>query len=107
MDKSGEFAAGSLISLVDASVQLAPVPMLAVNGRGQMVCANAPWRELTGMPLEPPDPADTDFWLEPLDGPSRRRFHEALERTRSTRRSETVDIEMTVPTGRRWTRWWL
>jgi diguanylate cyclase (GGDEF)-like protein len=112
MDRTEQNEAGSLRPVVEASIQLAPVAMLAVTGDGRMVSANASWWDLTGTGTgaEAGSGAATGgptAWLDLLDPANRRRVLEALQRTRTTGRSETVDLEMMVPAGRRWTRWWL
>ena len=104
MGSAGDSVQGSLASLLDTSLQLAPVAMVAADEHGRLLTANAQWRTLTGIPAERQDPDD---WMEPLERSSRRRFVEAMERTRTNGRSESIDLELIGPAGRRWTRWWL
>ena len=104
MGVAGESVPGSLISLLDTSLQLAPVAMVAADDQGRLVSSNPQWRTLTGVSADSGDP---EAWLEPVERASRRRLVEAMDRTRTTGRAETVDLELIGPSGRRWTRWWL
>lgn len=104
MGIAGDSVQGSLASLLDPSLQLAPVAMVATDEHGRLVTSNSQWRALTGAFTDHRVPDD---WLEPLERSSRRRLVEAIERIRTTGRAETIDLEMIGPGGRRWTRWWL
>ena len=84
MGIAGDSVQGSLASLLDISLQLAPVAMVAADEHGRLVTSNSQWRALTGVS---PDNRDPDDWLEPVERSSRRRLVEAMERTRTNGRS--------------------
>src|SRR5438270_7145494 len=104
MHDPGNRASGTGNPSLEAAVQLAPLPMIAADAGNRIVCENHHWRQLAGSADRLPDP---DRWADLLEPGSRRGLMETLDRIRAGGPAETVDLEMHLPGGLRWTRWWL
>lgn len=111
MDDPLEGVTTTIDSLLDASTYLAPVAMAALDEHSRLIAANSQWRLLTGVDPSAADSHDLGEgsrpWLEPFDEPARRRVLDAVGRARAHGESVVEDVEMVLPSGRRWTRWWL
>lgn len=103
MADDDDVAGSALVPLLDAVVGLAPVPMVVGDCRGRFLAANRQWRRLHGSEGAP----EPDAWLDHLDPHSRQRLLEETQRVAVTGHAPTVDLEMAMPAGPRWTRWWL
>jgi diguanylate cyclase (GGDEF)-like protein len=124
MDDSGQIVPPDLTSVLEAALQLAPVPMLATDTDGRLLRANDSWLDLVGLgpgsagpESAGPESAGPESagrgpggraeWLKPLDPIGRRRFEDALTRAREGSQVEIADAMVNTPSGRRWTRWWM
>ncbi|HET6965419.1 MAG TPA: GGDEF domain-containing protein, partial [Acidimicrobiales bacterium] len=97
-----QLAGGTLVPLLDAVIRLAPVPMVVSDRRGRFLAANHQWQVLQGETATEPQ-----GWLDHLDALSRHRLLEDIERTAAAGNTSSIDLEMRMPPGCRWTRWWL
>jgi diguanylate cyclase (GGDEF)-like protein/PAS domain S-box-containing protein len=104
MDAYGDIRTGGTAALVRAVVDVSPVPMLVVDLDGRLIGANRPWEALTGMASADCSPGS---WLTTLDAATRDRLAEEVARARAGRRTVPVELQMVLPGGRRWTRWWI
>lgn len=94
-----------LVGLLDAVVRLSPVPMLIADADGRLLAANARWFRLSCS--DTVAPAGPGAWPDGLDPPARRRLHEEMNRQAAGGAPATLELQMHVPTGVRWTRWWI
>lgn len=101
---SGEGAEGGIEPLARAVVDVSPVPMLVVDDDANLLAANRPWHALSGRD----EAASAGVgWMQVLGDWPRRRLAEHLVHARATARAASVDLEVALPGGSRWTRWWV
>ena len=83
-------------------IDLLPVATLVADERGRVVAVNRAWHELTGR--TGPESAG-ERWLAVLDAADRRRFLELLDDLAATGGVASVEYQLYLGQGRRWTRW--
>lgn len=93
-----------LADLLGPVARMLPVPAVVTDASGGLLAANPAWEELCGGSA---DPARPGSWAECLDPVSRRRLRSEMERVAERGEPATVELEMQLPGGARWTRWWL